>query len=54
MLETRLGRLNLDAPKLRHGSYVPGFRKPRRLIEMALATNIQGDMDRQGPDAQSR
>ena len=29
-LETRLGALNLRIPKLRQGSYFPGFLEPRR------------------------
>ena len=29
-LKTRLGALNLRVPKLRQGSYFPGFLEPRR------------------------
>ncbi len=29
-LDTRLGSLNLKIPKLRTGSYFPGFLEPRR------------------------
>jgi putative transposase len=32
-LETRLGSLSLRIPKLRQGSYFPGFLEPRRTVE---------------------
>jgi len=32
-LKTRLGALNLRVPKLRQGSYFPGFLEPRRTSE---------------------
>ena len=35
-LDTRLGTLNLRVPKLRQGSYFPGFLEPRRTSEKAL------------------
>jgi hypothetical protein len=35
-LKTRLGALNLRIPKLRQGSYFPGFLEPRRTSEKAL------------------
>ena len=35
-LKTRLGALNLRVPKLRQGSYFPGFLEPRRTSEKAL------------------
>jgi putative transposase len=35
-LKTRLGSLNLRVPKLRQGSYFPGFLEPRRTSEKAL------------------
>ena len=35
-LKTRLGALNLRVPKLRQGSYFPGFLEPRRTSENAL------------------
>ena len=41
MLETRLGSLNLRIPKLRQGSYFPGFLEPRRTVEKALVSVIQ-------------
>jgi putative transposase len=41
-LKTRLGVLNLRVPKLRQGSYFPGFLEPRR-TEKALVAVIQGE-----------
>ena len=35
--ETRAGTVELRIPKLRKGSYCPGFLEPRRLAEKALA-----------------
>lgn len=40
-LETRLGTLDLRIPKLRHGSYFPGFLEPRKTAEKALTAVIQ-------------
>jgi transposase-like protein len=40
-LDTRLGTLNLKIPKLRTGSYFPGFLEPRRTAEKALVAVIQ-------------
>ncbi len=37
-LETRLGPLNLRIPKLRTGSYFPGFSEPRKTVEKALVS----------------
>ena len=37
-LETRLGSLNLRIPKLRQGTYFPGFLEPRRTVEKALVS----------------
>jgi transposase-like protein len=39
--ETRLGTLDLKIPKLRKGSYFPGFLEPRRTGERALVAVIQ-------------
>ena len=39
--ETRAGRVELKIPKLRQGSYFPGFLEPRRTAEKALAAVIQ-------------
>jgi transposase-like protein len=40
-LKTRLGALNLRVPKLRQGSYFPGFLEPRRMAEKALTAVMQ-------------
>jgi transposase-like protein len=40
-LETRLGTLNLKIPKLRTGTYFPGFLEPRKTVEKALVSVIQ-------------
>ena len=40
-LETRLGRVDLQVPKLRQGSYFPGFLEPRRMSEKALTAVVQ-------------
>src|SRR5579863_8573191 len=39
--ETRGGSVELRIPKLRKGSYFPGFLEPRRLAEKALTAVIQ-------------
>lgn len=39
--ETRAGTVELRIPKLRKGSYFPGFLKPRRIAEKALTAVIQ-------------
>ena len=39
--ETRSGTVELKIPKLRKGSYFPGFLEPRRMAEKALAAVIQ-------------
>jgi putative transposase len=38
---TRAGTVELRIPKLRHGSYFPGFLEPRRMAERALTAVIQ-------------
>ncbi len=38
---TRLGTVRLRIPKLRKGTYFPGFLEPRRRSEQALASVIQ-------------
>ncbi len=40
-LDPRLGRLNLRVPKLRQGSYFPGFLEARKTSEQALVAVIQ-------------
>jgi transposase-like protein len=39
-LETRLGTLPLEIPKLRHGSYFPSFLAPRRRWEQAFVNVV--------------
>jgi putative transposase len=39
--ETRAGKVELRIPKLRKGSYFPGFLEPRRMAEKALTAVIQ-------------
>ena len=39
--DTRAGTIELKIPKLRQGSYFPGFLEPRRTAEKALAAVIQ-------------
>src|SRR4051794_36099324 len=38
--ETRAGTVELRIPKLRKGSYFPGFLEPRRLAEKALTASV--------------
>lgn len=40
-LNTRLGTLDLQIPKLRQGTYFPSFLEPRRLSEKAIAAVVQ-------------
>ena len=39
--ETRAGTVELRIPKLRKGSYFPGFLEPRRLAEKALTAVVR-------------
>jgi putative transposase len=39
--QTRVGTVDLEIPKLRKGSYFPGFLEPRRASEKALTAVIQ-------------
>ncbi|WP_186201916.1 transposase, partial [Jannaschia seosinensis] len=39
--DTRAGRIWLEIPKLRKGSYLPSFLEPRRTAEKALVAVIQ-------------
>lgn len=39
--ETRVGRVDLEIPKLRKGAYLPSFLEPRRTAEKALVAVIQ-------------
>ena len=40
-METRAGTVELRIPKLRKGSYFPGFLEPPRMAEKALTAVIQ-------------
>ena len=39
--ETRAGRVDVQIPKLRKGSYLPEFLEPRRTAEIAMTTVIR-------------
>lgn len=39
--ETRTGTIEPRIPKLRKGSYFPGFLEPRRMAEKALTAVVQ-------------
>ena len=52
--ETRAGTVELRIPKLRRGSYFPGFLEPRRLAEKALTAVIQETGDAMGRAARIR
>jgi putative transposase len=39
--DTRAGRIELEIPRLRRGSYFPSFLEPRRTAEKALTAVIQ-------------
>jgi len=39
--ETRAGTVELRIPRLRQGSYFPGFLEPRRMAEKVLTAVIQ-------------
>ncbi|PTR05753.1 mutator family transposase [Cereibacter azotoformans] len=43
--DTRAGRIALEIPKLRKGSYLPSFLEPRRTAEKALVAVFQGEED---------
>jgi len=45
--DTRAGRITLEIPKLRKGSYFPSFLEPRRTAEKALVAVIQGEEDQE-------
>ena len=52
--ETRAGTVEQRIPKLRKGSYFPGFLEPRRMAEKALTAVIQeGPMSKASPPAPS-
>jgi Transposase, Mutator family len=52
--ETRAGSVDLKLPKLRKGSYFPGFLEPRRTAEKALAAVIQEAFYEQLPLCKTR
>ncbi len=57
--QTRAGTVELRVPKLRKGSYFPGFLEPRRMAEKALTaviqeSYVQGISTRPGSRPQSR
>lgn len=39
--DKRLGTMNLKIPKMRTGTYFPGFLEPRKTVEKALVAVIQ-------------
>lgn len=41
ILNSRLGTLNLQVPRIRTGTYFPSFLEPRRLSEQAIAAVVQ-------------
>ena len=51
-LETRLGTLDLQIPKLRKGSYFPCFLEPRRRWEDACSQRGDGGFRLRGLDPQ--
>ena len=51
--ETRAGTVELRIPKLRRGSYFPGFLEPRRMAEKALTAVIQRPTSRASRRARS-
>ena len=40
-LDSSVGRLDLNIPKIRKGSYMPSFIDPRRMTDKALVAIIQ-------------
>src|SRR3954463_5968443 len=47
--ETRAGRIELQIPRLRRGSYFPSFLEPRRTAEKALTAVIRRPTSRASP-----
>ena len=52
--DTRAGRIALEIPKLRKGSYFPSFLEPRRTAEKALVAVIQEALRPRDLDAVGR
>jgi transposase-like protein len=53
-LDTRLGSLNLEIPKLRAGSDFPPFLEARKTTEKATGRRHPRGLDRRGVDAPGR
>jgi putative transposase len=51
--ESRVGTVELRIPRLRKGSYFPGFLEPRRMAEKALTAVIQEATSRASRPARS-
>jgi transposase-like protein len=52
--ETRAGTVELRIPRVRRGSYFPGFLEPRRMAEKALTAVIQEAYVQGGLDSLGR
>jgi hypothetical protein len=46
--DTRAGRIELEFPRSRKGSYVPSFQEPRRTAEKALPADTAGPLHASG------
>ncbi len=53
-LDTRLGTLNLRVPKLRQGSYFPGFLEARKHLGAGAGRRDPGGVDRRRLDPPRR
>jgi putative transposase len=45
--QTTAGTVELRIPKLRRGSYFPGFLEPRRMAEKALTVDFHAELTRE-------
>jgi putative transposase len=52
--DTRVGEIELQTPRLRTGSYLPSFLKPRRRAEQALVAVVQEAYVNRGEHPQDR
>lgn len=52
--DTRAGRIALEIPKLRKGSYLPSFLEPRRTAEKAFGRRDAGSVHPRDLDARRR
>ena len=50
---TKAGEVDLKVPKLREGSYFPGFLEPRRMSEKVLTAVVQEAYVKASPPARS-